>query len=155
VADLAAIKVALATQLTDNLGIPALPYFPDQVNPPIIAIMPTSPAVKFGLTMGESPAAQFAAAQIMGQADIIEADEYYLVVNAVLSLAMTEAAQADADTLSSGARNNGSLASAIMRDTTLGGVVDYCIPISVFGYGGIAWAGMTYFGVRLNVQVGA
>ena len=153
--NLVAIKQALATQLNAALGIPAVPYFPDTVNPPLLAIMSGSPAAKFGVTMGETPAALYAAGQVFGESDIIEGDEYYLVVAAVVTRAMTQRAQEQADALISGARNNGSIANAIMRDTTLDGAVDYAIPVQVSTYGPINWAGVEYFSARVHVQVGA
>jgi hypothetical protein len=48
-----------------------------------------------------------------------------------------------------------SIPAAIQADPTLGGAVHYTVPQSADQYGRIAYAGVIYFGARVNVQVGA
>jgi hypothetical protein len=47
-----------------------------------------------------------------------------------------------------------SIPQAIMADTTLGGLVEWCMPIGVSSYGRIAASGIEYFGGRLATEVG-
>ncbi len=154
-ASIVEVKLALGNALTSALGLAALPYFPDSPQPPMLAIMNSNPATIYGVTLGEVASAQ--AALAMGALDdlVAEADTYNLIVCAVLSRGITELAQQQADVLIAGARNTGSIASAIMSDSKLGGLVDYAVPVQVSTVGPISWAGVEYYGARVHVQVGA
>lgn len=54
-----------------------------------------------------------------------------------------------------GAGETQSIAGAIMADTTLGGTVHFCVPMTVSNYGRIQYAGVDFFGARVNLQAGA
>jgi|HubBroStandDraft_2_1064218.scaffolds.fasta_scaffold70466_1 hypothetical protein len=44
---------------------------------------------------------------------------------------------------------------AILKDPTLGGAVDYCIPQEAIVAGDISWAGVDYFGAEIICRAGA
>ena len=48
-----------------------------------------------------------------------------------------------------------SIPAALQADPTLGGVVHFAEAISAGNYGRLEWAGVTYFGARIEVQVGS
>ncbi len=48
-----------------------------------------------------------------------------------------------------------SIPQALQADPTLGGVVHFAEAISAGGYGRIEWAGVIYFGARIEVQIGS
>ena len=54
-----------------------------------------------------------------------------------------------------GAGETESVPAAILADPTLGGAVHYTEPVSASNYGRIEYAGITYFGARINVVIGA
>ena len=141
-------RKALAAQLQANIsGVTALPYMPDQVNPPVMAVLPGQPAVQYGLTLGEAMAAQ-GMQGIMG-------GEYNLVILVITTLASSiEEAQETLDSLIGFNGNTSCVQGAIAEDSTLGGVVDFCVPMAVATYGQIDVAGQTYFGARITVKVG-
>ena len=47
-----------------------------------------------------------------------------------------------------------SIPAAIAADPTLGGLVQWCVPVSVSSYGLVQWAGVGHMGARLQVQAG-
>jgi len=143
VADLTAIRNALASQITARTGLRAQAQVRDQVSPPIALVLPGSPLITYGATMdgGEIP----------------EAVTINLAVVLLISdAAPTEKVQRAIDAyLGIGAGETMSIAAAIMADCNLGGIVDWCIPVAVTTYGRIEYAAEIYFGGRINVQVGA
>ena len=48
-----------------------------------------------------------------------------------------------------------SIPAAILKDPTLGGACDYCVPVESVFTGEINWAGVDYFGAEIICQAGA
>jgi hypothetical protein len=144
------IKTALAAQIQAQTGLTTLSRMPDQINPPVAAILPGLPYVKYGITMGEST--------IGLPAPVPVPAEINLVVCIFTSRAPSlERAQDFVDQYL-GLEPSDTVKSiplAIFADPTLGGVVEYCEPIQVQAYGDIEIAGQTYFQGRLTVTVSA
>lgn len=144
------IRNALATQLQAQTGLTTLPRMPDQINPPVAAILPGIPYVKYGITLGEP---------LLGMPNAVPVpSEVNLVVCVFTSRAPSlERAQDFVDTYL-GLEPSDTIKSiplAIFEDPTLGGVVEYCEPLQVQAYGDIEIAGQTYFQGRLTVTVSA
>ena len=133
-ANVKTIRVALANQLAST-GLRTHPVAPGQVVPPALVIIPNRPAISFGQTMdGET--------------------EVNLLVIVLLSAANDAYGQDVLDDYvsSSGTR---SLAAAIQADPTLGGAVEFAVPLQISTYGLIEYAGQQYMGCSLMVQCGA
>jgi hypothetical protein len=143
VADLTAIRNALAAQITAQTGLRAQAQVRDQVSPPVALVLPGSPLITYGATLDGG--------------GIPEAVTITLAVIVLISdAAPTEKVQRALDAyLGIGAGEVTSIAAAIMADNSLGGVVHWCIPLAISTYGRIEYSSVDYFGARLNVQVGA
>ena len=48
-----------------------------------------------------------------------------------------------------------SIPAAILKDPTLGGVVDWCVPAQASLLGSVTWAGVDYFGAEIICEAGA
>jgi hypothetical protein len=137
VADLTAIRTALANQLFAQLGLRTEAQPRDQVSPPMAVIIPREPLVTFGDTMDGAMTVNLQVVMILSDAAPVEKTQRAL--DAYLGLGAGEAQ---------------SIAGAIMADPSLGGTVSWCEPISISSYGGIAYAGQNYFGARVNISIG-
>jgi len=136
--DLVAITNALAEQITTYTGLRALGQARDSVTPPCAVIIPGNPAVSYGSTMDETLSMNLMVLLIISDAAPVEMTQRAL--NTYLGI---------------GAGEGESVPAAILQDPSLGGVAHWCEPVSVTNYGRIEYAGVTYFGARLNVTVGA
>jgi hypothetical protein len=157
VANVQAIRAALANQLQTQLGIQAYTNMPPTVDPPMFAVLPGQPYISYGKTMGEMADALGATMGGVSLSSPLSKNDIQLQVLIIISLAQGyEESQPALDTLLEPSGNIGSVPTAIDVDPTLGGVVDYCITLDVATYGVIQLvAGQDYFGARLRVQVGA
>jgi len=57
-----------------------------------------------------------------------------------------------------GVENDGtavSVVAAVLADPTLGGVVDWCVPLTADSPGPITWAGLELFGTRIHFSLSA
>lgn len=155
-ANVQAIRQALASQLQAELDIPAFPNVPPNVTPPMILVYPGQPYMTYGQTMGEGIDAELG--PVMGESYNPMAKVAANLVVAVLISQATgyEQFQPQLDALLEPPGNSGSIPNAIAADETLGGIVDWAIPLDVISYGLIQdIAGQSYFGARIRVQVGA
>jgi hypothetical protein len=136
VADLTAIRNALAAQITAVAGLRAYGQAKDSVSPPAAVIIPGRPFMKYGVTMPP-----------------IRAADMRLVVLVVVSdSAPTDQTQQDLDAyLGIGTGEPGSIALALQADPTLGGLVSDSYVDQISTYGRIDYAAVTYFGARLDV----
>lgn len=138
-ADVSAIRAALAAQITAKTGLRALGDAPGQVNPPVAVILPGTPFVHFGDTFDGSLTVNLRVLLILSDAPPVErvqrALDAYLGIGGDTTTAL--------------------IPGAIMADPTLGGVAQWCMPMAVSTYHTIEYAKETYFGARLEVQVGA
>ncbi len=141
-ADLTAIRTALATQIAACTGLRAMAQVKDQISPPIALVLPGNPVISYGTMMsgGGTP----------------EGVTINLAILLLISdAAPTEMVQRALDAyLGLGSGEEQSIAGAIETDPTLGGVVNWCIPVSVTTYGRIEYAAENYFGAKLNTNVG-
>lgn len=153
-ANIQAIRQALAAQLEATLNIRSLGNVPAVITPPTIMVLPGSPYIQYGVTMGE---ASDALGAVMGDvASPMSKNNIMLTVLVCISMAQGyEPMQPALDALLEPAGNTGSVPDAIALDETLGGAVDFAVPLDVTGYGLINVAGQDYFGAHLRVQIGA
>lgn len=140
----AAVRSALAAQITAQTGLPCAEYMPDQINPPQAAILPGSPYAKYGVVLeGGGPPST-------------DVTEMNLVLAVFVSRASSlERAQQAADqyVANEPTASVTSIPEALDYDPTLGGIVEWCIPQLVQAYGDIEIAGQTYFQARITVYV--
>lgn len=133
-ANVKAIRVALAARLATT-GLRTHATAPGQVNPPTVIILPNRPAIQYGITMdGET--------------------QVNLLAIVLLSAAndMTGQDLLDDYVSSSGTK---SIAAAIQADPTLGGAVEFAVPLQVSTYGLVEYAGQQYMGASFLIQCGA
>lgn len=138
-ADITAIRTALAASISGITGLRTDGQARDQVTPPCAVILPGSPLITYAVTMDGC------------------IDMNLLVLVIISDAAPVEMTQRALDTyLSTG---NGvdpatSVASAIESNNTLGGLIDYIQSVTVGNYGRINYSGVDYFGARIAVIIG-
>lgn len=139
-ADLVAIRNALASSITRFTGLRTDGQARDQVTPPCAVIIPGNPLINYADTMDGT-----------------------VTINLQVILIISDAAPVDAtqralDTYLGVDQNpviGSSVPEAIEEDNTLGGLVHYIQAVSAGSYGRIEYASVTYFGARISVVVGA
>lgn len=136
-ADLVAITNALAAQITAHTGLRALGQARDSVNPPCAVILPGQPFLTYGKTMDGTVDMNLIILVILSDGPPVEKTQRAL--DAYIGVGANEAS---------------SIPNAILADPTLGGAVHFCEPVQAASYGRVEWAGVTYFGCRLDVTVG-
>lgn len=139
-ADLAAIRSALANRITAGTGLRTLPEARDQVSPPVAVILPGAPVVQYGNTMDGTFTVNLVVLLIIS--DAAPTEKVQRALDAYLGIGVHDSVPA-------------SIAGAIQDDPRLGNTVDFCLAVSASGYGRIEYAGVTYFGARVSVQAGA
>jgi len=143
------VKTALAAQIQAQTGLVTLPKMADQINPPVAVILPGIPYVKYGLTLGET---------LIGLPHHVPTPaELNLVVAVFVSRAPSlERAQDQVDQYLGLEPSDAvkSIPLAIFHDPSLGGIVEFCEPLSVIAYGDVEIAGQTYFQGRISTQIG-
>lgn len=145
-ADLAAVRQALAATITANVTIggvslPCSPILMGQVNPPMALIAP-------------QPGQSIVFDTLDGGAQFPGSVTYHLRVILLVSFAEDLSAQNYLDNLLS-VDKPGSVISAIQDNERLGGAVHYAVPTTAHGYGLREWAGQQYLGAELLVSVAA
>jgi hypothetical protein len=143
VADLTAIRNALAAQITAHTGLRCDGQARDQVTPPCAVVLPAPTFVTYGATMDEAMTLGLVVLLIITDAAPVEMTQRAL--DAYLGMSHGEDI----------AGSTQSVPAAILDDPTLGGTAEYCEPVSVSNYGRIEYAGVPYFGARLNLTAGA
>jgi hypothetical protein len=138
VADINTIQAALATQINARTGLRMLAQARDQVSPPIGVVLPGNPLAVYGNTMDGTVTFNFGILLVISDAQPNEKTQRAL--NAYLGIGIGEVE---------------SIPAALMFDNTLGGAVHWAIPINISNYARIEYAGVPYFGARLNISVGA
>jgi hypothetical protein len=140
-ADFVAIRNALAAQITEFTGLRCDGQARDQVTPPCSVILPGNPFITYGATLDEAMTASLMVLIIVSDAAPVEKTQRAL--DAYLGL----------DHGQDGGQS--SVPAAILADPSLSGTAEYCEPVSVSSYGRIEYAGVGYFGGRLNLTLGA
>jgi len=148
VADISAARTALANQIQSLTGLPCTPRMPDQINPPQAALLPSQPYAKYGITLGGHLAS-------LGRPVPVVTELNMAVCVFVSRAGSVERAQQQVDQYLGFEPSSGvvSIPMAIDEDPTLGGVVEFCEPLTVQAYGDIEIAGQTYFQGRLLVAL--
>jgi len=132
VADVKAIRVALATRLSAT-GLTVHATAPGQVNPPTAVIIPNRPAILYVQGLGGETTVNLLAVVLTSAAD--DASGQDLIDDYVSS---------------SGVR---SINAAVQADPTLGGVVESASVLQVSTYGLVDWAGLQYMGASFAVEI--
>ena len=145
-ADLAAVRQALATTIQNNttiggFNLPCSPILMGQVNPPQALIAP-------------QPGQSIVFDTLDGGLGFPGTVTYHLRVILLVSLGEDLSAQTYLDNLLS-VDKAGSVISAIQDNERLGGAVHYAVPTTSHGYGYREWAGQQYFGAEILVSVAA
>lgn len=139
-ADLAAIRTALAARITAGTGLRTLPEARDQVSVPVAVILPAPSVVQYGNTMDGAFTVNLQVLLLLS--DAAPTEKVQRALDAYLGIGV-------ADSVPS------SIAGAIQDDPSLGGTVHFALAVSASGYGRIEYAGVLYFGARIAVQIGA
>ncbi len=122
----------------------------DQVNPPMLLIIPRPPAAKFGITLGEG--------QLDASGRPLSPTEFTLKGALIISKADTVVNVQDNLDAWLGYQRTASVVSvamAIAMDPTLGGTVEWCETKLISHYGPIEWSGAHYFGASFDFEVSA
>jgi hypothetical protein len=134
--NLTAVRNALAAQITSQTGLRAAGQAHDSVVVPAAVVVPGNPVITYGATMDGTVTAS-------------------LVVLVLVSYAVSPAAQQALDAYLGVGGPGTSVPDAIAADPTLGGLVEWAVPVSVSSYGLVQWGGVDYLGARLAVSVGS
>ncbi len=147
---IAEVRAALANQIQLKTGLKMFSEQPDQVNPPCGAILPGSPYVKYGITIGQTSMNAPLGHQIPVPCEL----NLVVAVYAARSPSL-QRAQQTVDSYLGFFPNSSqvSIPMAILADPTLGGVVEYAEPMQVQAYGDVNIAGQDYFQGRITVLV--
>ncbi len=137
-ADLIAVRAALASQITVQTGLRTLPEARDSIQPPVAVILPGQPYVTYGATMDGAFTVNLRVLIVIS--DAAPDEKVQRALDAYLGIGSGTTAS--------------SIPDAIMADPTLGGIVHFAEPIAISTYGRISYAGIGYFGSRLDVQIG-
>jgi hypothetical protein len=139
VADIVAIQNALAAQIASHTGLAATGQAADQITPPVAVIVPGNPLITYGQTFDGAVTLNLRI--VIALSDAAPSAEVQAALNAYLGIG-------------AGPNQALSIPGAIQADPTLGGIApSEVVPISAGNYGRIEWAGQTYFGARIDVQV--
>jgi hypothetical protein len=138
-ASLSDIRAALGARIAAGTGLRVLPEARDQISPPVAVILPGQPLVIYGNTMDGTFTVNLR------------------VLIAISDAAPDEKVQRALDAYLGIGANAGpsSIVGAIQQDPSLGGVVHFAEAISAGNYGRISYGDVTYFGARIDVQIGA
>jgi len=146
VADLAAVRNALAATITANTNIngqplPAVGYLPGQVNPPMAIVAP-------------QPGQMIVFDTLDGGSAIPGTVTYHLRVVLLVAYGEDASTQAALDLMLS-TDEAGSVINAITQHSRLDGSVHYAVVTTAHGYGLRLWNDVQYFGAELLVSVAA
>jgi len=147
-ASVSEVRNALAAQLQSQTGLTVRPRMPDQVNPPMAAILPGLPYARYGITMGDSLAA-------LAHAVPAPVELNFVIAVFVSRAPSIERAQEQVDQYL-GLEPSDTVVSiplALNHDPTLGGLVEWCEALQVQAYGDVEVAGQMYFQGRVTVNV--
>lgn len=141
-ADLTTVRQALADVLNGvgpaGQGIRASADMQSTVNPPAAIItLPPGTSLQYQAMNGSGPPAGLYTLRVTILATIGDNTAADKLLAAYLSTS-----------------GPGSLIAAIDADPRLGGAAEWAVVTAVHGYGWIEWAGITYLGAQMAVQVG-
>ena len=139
-ADLTAIRNALAARITQYTGLRADAQARDSVAPPVAVILPGNPVINYADTMDGTVTINLMVLLIISDAAPVDATQRAL--DAYLGVSTSPVI-------------GSSVPEAIEQDNTLGGLIHYIQANNATNYGRIDYAGQTYFGARVNCVIGA
>ena len=139
-ANLTAIRNALANSITTYTGLRADAQARDQVSPPCCVIIPGNPLINYASTMDGAVDINLLVLLIISDAAPVDATQRAL--DAYLGVDQDPAV-------------GSSVPEAIEKDNTLGGTVHYIQAVNAGQYGRIEYNGVTYFGARISCVIGA
>lgn len=139
-ADLIAIRNALANSITTYTGLRTDGQAHDAVNPPCAVVLPREPLINYADTMDGTVTINLQVILIISDAAPVDATQRAL--DTYLGVDQNPAV-------------GSSVPEAIEEDNTLGGTVHYIQAVNAGSYGRIEYGGVTYFGARINVVIGA
>jgi hypothetical protein len=132
-ADVSALRAGIATNLTTVSGLRTAATVPDQINPPVAVVMPTS--ITYDTAFARSGG-----------------DEYEFSVMVIVGRVDERMAQNKLDAYCSGSGTQ-SIKAAIQSNRTLGGQAFDCRVTSLRSYNQISVADVTYLAAEFVVQV--
>lgn len=132
-ADLGAVRAALAVTLARVPGLRVSPGFTSVVNPPCAIVLPGPRAVLRFDSMGGGVSFPLRVQLLVGAADDASSQ-------ALMDGYLSSAGPA-------------SVSAAVLADPTLGGLVEACDPLTGITYGLMDWAGQTYLGAAIDLNV--
>lgn len=137
-ASLSSIRVALGNQIAAVTGLRVLPEARDQISPPVAVILPGQPVVSYGATMDGAFTVNLRV--LIALSDAPPDEKVQRALDTYLGIGTDSGA--------------GSIAGALQQDPTLGGMVHFAEALSAGNYGRILYNDITYFGARIEVQIG-
>ena len=132
-ADISTLRTAIATNLSTITGLRTAATVPDQINPPIAVVMPTS--ITYDLAFARNGG-----------------DEYEFSVMVIVGRVDERMAQNKLDAYCSGTGTQ-SIKAAIESNKTLGGQAFGCRVTSLRSYSQVSVADVTYLAAEFAVQV--
>jgi hypothetical protein len=132
------IRSALGNRIAAATGLRVLPEARDVISPPVAVILPGQPLVVYGQTMDGAFTVNLRV--LIAISDAPPDEKVQRALDAYLGIGMNAGAS--------------SIPGAIQQDPTLGGVVHFAEPLSAGNYGRISYNDVTYFGARIEVQIG-
>lgn len=138
-ASLSDIRTALGARIAAGTGLRVLPEARDVISPPVAVILPGQPVVNYGATMDGAFTVNLRV--LIAISDAAPDEKVQRALDAYLGIGVNAGVS--------------SIAGAIQQDPTLGGVVHFAEAVSAGNYGRISYNDVTYFGARVDVQVGA
>lgn len=137
-ASLSDIRNALGARIAAGTGLRVLPEARDQISPPVAVIVPGQPVVTYGATMDGAFTVNLRV--LIAISDAAPDEKVQRALDAYLGIGSNS--------------GTGSIAGAIQADPTLGGVVHFAEAVMAGNYGRISYNDVTYFGARIEVQIG-
>jgi hypothetical protein len=136
--NITAVRNALAASISSITGLRTDGQARDSVSPPCCVILPGSPYIDFAVTMDGTITVNLMVLVIISDAAPVDATQRALDTY----LGVGEDATA------------ASVPTAIEADNTLGGLIHFIQANTVSNYGRVDYAGVTYFGARVNCVIG-
>ena len=132
--DFPSVRQAVATYLTDTIGLRATANRFGTINVPMAVIVPqTGSLIRYSVTLDAET-------------------DYTLRCVMLVSEGDSESGQGVMDGYLSPVGAN-SIYAAVQRDPTLGGQVSYCAVIEATGYGVMNWNGVDFLACSLTLQI--
>jgi hypothetical protein len=137
-ASLSDIRNALGARIAAGTGLRVLPEARDMISPPVAVILPGQPVVTYGQTMDGAFTVNLRI--LIAISDAAPDEKVQRALDAYLGIGTNAGAS--------------SIVGALQQDPTLGGVVHFAEALTAGNYGRVSYNDITYFGARIDVQIG-